>query len=390
MNVWKRVGDRFVRIFSSYLLCVVILVMLTLLTFLGTLEQADRGIYDVQEQYFNSMYLVSDVLGFPLLLPGAYLLLAILFVNLIVGGIVRMRKGTSTIGILVTHLGMALLLIGGLIEFYFSNEGYLDLPVEGQAKGHYTSYGDWELIVREDLGERRVRDHVIGAAELSDLGRDDARVFDHPNLPFQIRVSSYLRNSTLVPEGRAGRGFKGHVLQPVELAPQTGQNMPGLAVNLVGKSANPQRLLLQAKEHPAEVVTANGKRYLVGLQRESYELPFKIELEEFVFEKHPKTGMAKEYSSYVYRIEGETREKVHITMNQPLRHQGYILYQASYETVSGNDGRIVKYYPVLTVSRNPADSIPWFAVVITTLGLLIHFIVKLSRHISSETRRRTA
>ena len=43
------------ELLSSLKLTCVLLVLLGLLTFLGTLEQVDRGIYDVQKQYFESM-----------------------------------------------------------------------------------------------------------------------------------------------------------------------------------------------------------------------------------------------------------------------------------------------------------------------------------------------
>ena len=165
--------------------------------------------------------------------------------------------------------------------------------------------------------------------------------------------------------------------------------MPALTVNIIGEDASPQRILLHGKQDKMEVVRAGGKAFGVQMRRETYELPFEIELKEFVFDKHPGTTMASEYSSYVDHIEGGTREKVHITMNQPMRHKGFILYQASYQQVELPSGE-KHYFPVLTVSQNPADRIPLFAVIIISLGLLVHFSIKLYRYISAESRRRTA
>src|ERR1051326_160496 len=107
-----------VGIFSSMKLTVVILVLLAALTWLGTLAQVDKGIYQVQKQYFESVVAVADLpvdnpfTGRPLAipLPGAYLLLAVLAVNLVVGGVIGLKKGTRTAGILVVHLGVLLLL----------------------------------------------------------------------------------------------------------------------------------------------------------------------------------------------------------------------------------------------------------------------------------------
>src|SRR5262249_52506242 len=136
------------------------LVLLGILTWLGTLEQVGSGLYEVQKKYFESFVLMHHAGPIPIPLPGANLVLSLLFVNLLVGGIVRMRKGTSTAGILVAHLGIALLLVAAFIKQRFSDEGHVTL-FEGQSAKVFQSWFRYELAVLEDLGDGRVREHLI-------------------------------------------------------------------------------------------------------------------------------------------------------------------------------------------------------------------------------------
>ncbi|MCL4693606.1 MAG: hypothetical protein KJ060_13990, partial [Candidatus Hydrogenedentes bacterium] len=71
---------------ASYAFGIVILFFLLVLTLLGTLDQVDHGLFAAQEKYFNSVFLVQEVFGVPLLpLPGVYSLLVLLFINLTLG-----------------------------------------------------------------------------------------------------------------------------------------------------------------------------------------------------------------------------------------------------------------------------------------------------------------
>ena len=81
--------------FGSYWLAVTLLVNLFLLTWLGTLEQVEKGIHWVQEEYFESYFVWAKAGAVRLVLPGGYLTLGLLTVNLVVGGLVRSEEHTS-------------------------------------------------------------------------------------------------------------------------------------------------------------------------------------------------------------------------------------------------------------------------------------------------------
>lgn len=400
------------NLLGSYGLAVGLLAVLLVITFLGTLEQRHQGIYDVQKQYFESWFHVSRTLGatmdkptsgFPIPLPGAMPVLMLLAMNLAVGGIVRLRKGSSTVGILVTHLGIAALLLGGLVEFMFSREGTMTIR-PGQSNGSYVSYHDWDVVVSEFLepktnhsGETTTpgREFVIEQATYAGLSSGEKRRFQHPDLPFHIDFSGYRRNCRPVRVGAAsGMGdIEGWLLHEQKPEMKAEQNTPGVIATLVDVA--PEGIARQGTKHVVlwglttgpYLFEWQGRRFGIDMQRQRYEIPFRIRLERFEKVDHPGITMAREYSSYVQMVEDGAVQDVHITMNEPLRHRGYIMYQSSYDPIGRDaDGRTV-YATVLAVSENPADRVPLWACVIIALGLLIHFCMKLYKHITVESRR---
>ena len=107
--------SKLIAFLSSFGLATVTLSLLLLITFLGTLEQAEYGLVASQERYFESVFIdridvaaclralaITDLGKFTLpvmILPGGYLLMAILFVNMFIGGVLRIRKSPRTIGV---------------------------------------------------------------------------------------------------------------------------------------------------------------------------------------------------------------------------------------------------------------------------------------------------
>jgi cytochrome c biogenesis protein ResB len=95
--------------------------------------------------------------------------------------------------------------------------------------------------------------------------------------------------------------------------------------------------------------------------------------------------MAKEFSSDVRVIEGDAARPIKISMNEPLRDEGLVLYQASWGPSNARPGDPL--FSTLSVVRNPADQYPLYACIVIAAGLLIHFLRKLTRYVRSEARK---
>jgi len=79
-------------------------------------------------------------------------------------------------------------------------------------------------------------------------------------------------------------------------------------------------------------------------------------------------------------VDGE--RKVTISMNEPLRADGLVVYQASWGPQDAAPG--ARLFSTFAVVRNPADSLPLVACIVIALGLVFHFTRKLTRHVRSQ------
>ncbi len=383
----------FIKVFSSLGLSVTLLILLSLLTWLGTLEQVDHGLFEVQKKYFESFFLVHefgdpDVEGFhfKLPLPGANLVLCLLFVNLVVGGMIRMRRGASTAGILVVHVGIALLLVAGLVKMYFSEDGHVTL-FEGQTADHFESYYRWEVVVTEELEDGSLREHLIPQEFFqAATGSERARVTSEA-LPFDLELNHFIKNSRPLPKGPMFEVevpvLDGVFLDETPLAVEAEQNVAGLYFAAIGAGERTEGLLWGLERAPM-TLEADGKRWGIGLRHEQYPMPFTLKLDEFTKVDHPRSTMPKWFSSDVTVIEGEAKRPIEISMNEPLRDRGLVLYQASWGPSNAAPGDPL--FSTFSVVRNPADQYPLYACIVIAIGLLLHFTRKLLRFIRAEAR----
>ena len=130
-----------------------------------------------------------------------------------------------------------------------------------------------------------------------------------------------------------------------------------------------------AQEHPWTAV-CGGRTFTFDLRRERHELPFAIELDKFAKVDHPGTGIPLSFTSDVTVDEAGSERALRISMNEPLRSQGLVVYQASWGPQDAGPG--ARLLSTFAVVRNPADRMPLAACAVIACGLLLHFGRKLS------------
>jgi len=397
-NLWARALD----VMASYAVAIVILFLLLIVTFFGTLEQVEHGLYDTQRKYFDSVFLVHELrigaILIPIPLPGAYLLMGLLFVNMSLGLARRMFKQPRTLGALVSRSGLIIahgsilfMLAAGFVSYHFKTEGNMAL-FEGQVSDHYQSYHNRVVELRQvhpapAEGEDPFA-WVIDQEWFEDLSRGENRTFYHPDLPFELQLGDYVRNSMPArAEQGSSRALAGFEIRERPLETESERNLDALRVRAVphdgGQSV--EHWVWGGSIHPLTLTMADGSVYTLELTRRRWQLPFSVRLEEFIHERHPGTNIAREFISRVTQIDATGEHARIIQMNEPLRDSGFVLYQASFGTeqlASGTE----RPYSVFAVVRNPSDQWPLWACIAVAIGLLMHFCVRLWLHLTKSLK----
>ena len=189
---------------------------------------------------------------------------------------------------------------------------------------------------------------------------------------FALTVSEYYPNCIAV--RKEGTTDDIESFTALSLDSNTEKNRPGIRFFLTGIDGVPQEILLYADRRNSTSLELNGKSWEVALRRKRFQLPFSIGLIDFKKELHPRTEIARTFSSRVHAKNENLDREVLISMNQPFRYKGYTLYQSKYQEF----GQGVEA-SIFAVVHNPFRVAPYFGTGITVAGLLLHFLSMLFR-----------
>ncbi|HIF40982.1 MAG TPA: hypothetical protein EYQ74_07780 [Planctomycetes bacterium] len=323
--------SRVLALFSSYGLAIVLLACLFLLTIFGTLYQVDHGLHAAKERFFASWFLWTKLGGFSLpTFPAGMTCMMLLSINMLVGGLWRLKISRRTAGVVVVHVGIAFLLFSGLIKQWTADEGYISLA-EGRVAETFRSDHLWEVSVFEVTGADSVEELVIRQGEFEDLGRDQHRRFTSDDLPFDLLLSNFMPSATVQAAGAGNGGVEVDGFRLLATPPDSepGRNAAGLLVDINGGGSS-ERALLWGFQVTPWTFESGGRTWAVDLRHARYKMPFRLRLEDFQKEDHPGMGMAKAYRSDVTKIVDQREERIRIQMNEPLRSEGLVLFQSSW------------------------------------------------------------
>lgn len=334
---------------------------LMILLVMGTLAQRDLGIYEAQKLFFSAWVLW---LG-PLPLPGAYATLGVITLSLLAKFMLYSPWRWSQAGIILTHLGVLILLLGGIVTAFSQQEGFIALG-EGKKGSTVSDYHNRVLRI-ERSGE------ILTEIPFENLTVKSA--FENPQLPFSFIVDDVCTNCRPVAV-KSGTGRRG-LAQKIELrdAPpekENEANLSGMTLSITHAGKDQDGVYVMMEEIPHRpVITHKDEIYVFSVERAQTVLPFAVELKNFERDMHPGTDMARGFSSDVVVHDGDVAWPYRIGMNEPLRYKGYTFYQASFSVRP--DGE----YSILSVVRNKGRVFPYMASAIIFVGLLLHIAIRL-------------
>lgn len=196
-SVWSRAF----RILAGFELATICLLLLFAATFFGTIEQTHVGLYQTLQKYFDmeAIFIIPELNGkiVPLPLPGTFWVCAVLCVNMTLGGLVRIRKGWKTVGVIIAHFSMIFLMVAGAVSQLSKKEGVMHV-YQGDRSDYARSYTEpsIEIYPPGEKGER-VKPYVVDSEHFSGLDPDERLTIRLPELPFDLLVTGFLRSSEL-------------------------------------------------------------------------------------------------------------------------------------------------------------------------------------------------
>jgi ResB-like family len=413
MLIKKTVG-----FFTSLKLTVALLAFAIVLVFVGTIAQADEGLYGAQAHYFKQWIVVgANFFGhkIPLLLPGGYLIGVLLLVNLVCAHIYRFQFTTKKLGIQLAHAGVIVLLVGQLSTDMLSREMQMHFA-EGETRNFSESATDYELIFRNG-------DEVTAIPSKLLKPGDELKI---SSLPFAVRVKKFwknsdvsfrapmMRNSPPIASNGIALDFDFRQLPDVKTTDE--KNVPTALIELIGDQGSlgdwiasdwngdaPLALAVQQSyaqqlgpdmaqmAHQIAVqlvapqtVEVGGKEFTFVMRPTRIYHPFSLTLLKATHTVYPGTDIPKDFRSRVTIDNPQTGEKreVEISMNHPLRYGGLTFYQ--YQMDAGQAAQEAGRTPtsVLSVVRNPSWLTPYIGCGMVGLGLLVQFLTHLVKFVS--------
>lgn len=335
----------------------------------GTVAQKYVGLYIAQKTFFSSFFFW---LG-PVPLPGGYTITAIIFVALLAKLITESQWRWPRAGIILTHLGVLVLLAGGLLTALTAREGYVVID-EGAESALVEDYHARILTITKDGEEIAViPQNKLRPGMLLGMAED---------LPFNVEIRSVMVNGTPQPrkslngENWRGPGAKVEMI-PAKPDMQNENNHGALTINVRGTGKETDGLYLMTEVMPLyPQFDVKNNDYELRYRKATSTLPFTLALSDVVKDSHPGMDMARAYRSTLTVKDGETTWPAEISMNNPLRYRGYTFYQSSY--MLKEDG---KETTVLSVVWNVGRLFPYIASAIIAIGLILHLLI------STRTRR---
>jgi len=417
--------NRIWKFLTSLRLTAVLLALGIILVWVGTVAQADEGLYQAQSRYFKHWYVAGATLfGYrvPLLLPGGYLLGTALLVNLLAAHIQRFKWSWRKAGIHLTHAGIIILLVGQLTTDLLSNETQIRFT-EGESKSYSESPSAYELAFVSD-GANGLQQVVTIPVKLLSAGGE----VKLEKLPFTVRVKNFqvnsepsfrapmAQNAPPVTSNGIAQYFDFQKMDEVKAMDE--KNIPTATIELSSASGSlgswvvsgwtgdegmvdavrtsyARRMSAQMADVIAQRLTTpqavevGGKKFTFTLRPERVYTPFSLTLLKATHSVYPGTDIPKDFRSRV-RLQnprtGEDRE-LEIFMNSPLRYGGLTFFQ--YQMAAGEAVAREGLAPssTLQVVRNPGWITPYAGCIIVALGLVVQFMIHLVGFVS---KRRSA
>ena len=178
-------------------------------------------------------------------------------------------------------------------------------------------------------------------------------------MDFKFSVDQYLNHATIE-----------QIVTPLSPESSRQDALPLIQIELQDGQAIKKRWLTYGQLNE---ITLGGSHYHIAYNLQAFPLGFQLQLNDFIVETDPGTNRPASFRSNVTLKDvarGIDREQV-ISMNHPLKHRGFKVFQAGYELSPGKPE-----ISIFSIARDPGNVIKYAGTIIMVAGILMLFYVK--------------
>ena len=286
------------------------------------------------------------------------------------------------------------MLAGGGVAHHFSERGNMAVG-EGESSDAAEDYFEYVVEVTEIKDGKAGTVHVIRGKDIDDLADAKLRTFRLPEMPFDLELTGYLKNTVPVSANERAPDRQqfvadGYFLMEKPKLPKAEEAerfTAGCYARIVHRDGTKSApfILAGASFHPFSY-RLGDRVFTVDMRKRLWVMPFTLKLDKCTAAFHPGTMRPSKFVSNVTRIENGGEAKVTIQMNEPMRYEGFTFFQASYGPPGAGPGD--KMYSVFEIVRNPADKWPEYSLWIVTFGMAVTFLIKLGTFLTAGSRKK--
>lgn len=306
----------------------------------GTIAQKYVGLFTATHMFFSSFILWIGYVP----LPGGATALALLFLNLTAYFVIKSQWNIQALGSTLTHLGVIVLLLGGLVTLVNKQEGFIILRHGQQADAFYDYHTRYFTVEKNGKAIWRTTFDRLSSGEN----------ITQAELP--LHLEAVYPNSFIEKNG----------LKKLEPRKEEETNQAGLVFTVNADGKTHSFITTEFLQQQPSLKTKDGT-YRFTLKRASQEMPFGLQIKELVQDLYPGTDTAKSYETQFTVMEKDHQWPAHVSMNDPLRYKGYTFYQASVLTLPNNERA-----SVLNAVKDAGWLFPYAATSLICFGLLLN------------------
>ncbi len=168
------------------------------------------------------------------------------------------------------------------------------------------------------------------------------------------------------------------VAEPVQ--PTKGKNLPPSAIEIQLADGSDHFWLTEGS---SQQVTLMGRQAQIFFDRRTLDLPFQMKLEKFTKKDYPGTETPMSYESLVQLpATGQTQL---ISMNEPLKKDGFTIYQSSYVL---EEGKMPE--SIFSVNDDPGRPVKYIGAIILACGIILFTVMRSDWWLQRNKEKRAA